>query len=72
MKIINEIKNKYPQIKLTYKVEPVFGYNEPFHTLYFEDETIIAIMDGYEPKTGKERKELFEIVAMNLKPLLLY
>ena len=36
------------------------------------DETIIAIMDGYEPKTGKERKELFEIVAMNLKPLLPY
>ena len=25
-----------------------------------------------EPKTGKERKELFEIVAMNLKPLLPY
>jgi hypothetical protein len=72
MKIINEIKNKYPQIKLTYKIEPVFGYDEPFHTLYFKDEIIISIMDGHEPKTGKERKELFELVGINIKPLLPY
>jgi hypothetical protein len=72
MKIIKEIKNKYPQIDLTYKIEPVFGYNEPFHTLYFKDELIISIMDGYEPKTGKERKELFELVGINITPLLPY
>lgn len=66
MKIIKEIKNKHPEVVLTYKIEPVNGYNEPFHTLYFEDEIIIAIMDGYEPKTGKERKELFDVVKYNL------
>jgi hypothetical protein len=66
MKIIKEIKNKHPEVDLTYKIEPVDGYNEPFHTLYAGDEIIIAIMDGYEPKTGKERKELFDIVKVNL------
>jgi hypothetical protein len=66
MKIIKEIKNKHPEVDLTYKIEPVNGYNEPFHTLYLKDDVIIAIMDGYEPKTGKERKELFDIVKVNI------
>lgn len=66
MKIIKEIKNKYPEIPLVYKTEQVNGFDEPFHTLYAGKEIIIAIMDGYEPKTGRERKELFDIVKVNI------
>jgi hypothetical protein len=66
MKIIKEIKNKHPEFNLVYKMKQIEGFNEPFHSLYINEDLIISIMDGYEPKTGKERKEIFDIVKVNL------
>ena len=72
MKIIDEIIKKYPQIKLESRVEEKEGFDQPFHTLYLGDNTIISILNESEPLTGKERKELFEIVDSYIKPYLPY
>ena len=66
MKIIEEIKEKYPLAHFQYKIEKVDGFDYPFHSLYVGTECIISIAEGYEPKTGKERKEIFDIVKVNL------
>lgn len=67
MKLIDEIKAKYPLAKFEYKVENIKGYDYPFHSLYVNDDCIISIAEGFEPKTGMETNEIYTIVEINLR-----
>ncbi len=67
MKLIDEIKEKYPTVPFEYKVEKIEGYNYSFHSLYVKDECIISIAEGYEPTTGKEKNEIYLMVETSLR-----
>lgn len=66
MKIIDEIKEKYPLVHFNYKVEKIEGFDYHFHSLYINEECIISIAEGYEPKSGKEKNEIYLMVETNL------
>ena len=67
MKLIDDIKKKYPLAHFKYKVEDIKGFSSPFHSLYIADKCIISIADGYEPSKGKEMNEIYLIVETNLR-----
>ncbi len=66
MKLIEEIRSKFHYINFEYKKENVKGQQSPFHTLYYNDECIISIMEGHEPKDGPEYEQIFNIVKANI------
>ena len=69
MKLLEEIKSKFHYLNLEYKKENIEGYQLPFHSLYNNNECIISVMEGHDPKDGPEYEQILDIVNTNIKLL---